>query len=105
MPAVFVGIWSTGFVVARYAMPHSPPLTFLAWRFAISLAAFSLWIALARPAWPRSPRQWLHLAITGALMLASYRYLVRSTFMGQFLNGRRHPRRVGGENVAVLPSR
>jgi len=32
MPAVFVLIWSNGFVVARYGMPHAPPLGFLAWR-------------------------------------------------------------------------
>ena len=25
MPWVFVGVWSTGFVVARLAMPHAPP--------------------------------------------------------------------------------
>ena len=37
MPAVFVLIWSTGFVVARYGMPHAPPLRFLALRFALSM--------------------------------------------------------------------
>ena len=29
MPWVFVLIWATGFVVARLAMPHSPPFKFL----------------------------------------------------------------------------
>ena len=38
MPAVFVLIWSTGFIVARYGMPHAPPLTFLALRYALSVA-------------------------------------------------------------------
>ena len=42
MPVVFVLIWSTGFVVARLAMPHAPPFGFLAWRFAISVLAFVL---------------------------------------------------------------
>jgi drug/metabolite transporter (DMT)-like permease len=72
MPAVFVLIWSTGFIVARYGMPHAPPLTFLSWRYALSVAAFALWIALARPAWPRDRAQWLHLAVTGVLMHAGY---------------------------------
>jgi drug/metabolite transporter (DMT)-like permease len=72
MPAVFVLIWSTGFVVARYGMPHAPPMGFLAWRYALSVAAFLVWIALARPAWPREPRQWLHLAVAGVLMHAGY---------------------------------
>lgn len=72
MPAVFVLIWSTGFVVARYGMPHSPPLHFLAVRYALSLVCFLAWIAAARVPWPRDRRQWLHLAITGVLMHAGY---------------------------------
>src|SRR5687768_13027124 len=72
MPIVFVLIWSTGFVVARYGMPHAPPLGFLAWRYALSIAAFALWIAWSRPAWPRSGAQWLHLAVSGALMHGGY---------------------------------
>lgn len=72
MPAVFVLIWSSGFVVARLGMPHAPPLHFLAWRYALSLVAFSVWILLTRPAWPRARVQWLHLAVTGALVQAGY---------------------------------
>lgn len=72
MPAVFVLIWSTGFVVARFGMPHAPPMGFLAWRYALSIAAFGVWIALTRPAWPRNGVQWLHLAVTGVLMHAGY---------------------------------
>ena len=34
-------IWSTGFVVARYGMPHAPPLGFIAWRHGLSLVAFA----------------------------------------------------------------
>jgi drug/metabolite transporter (DMT)-like permease len=52
MPAVFVLIWSTGFVVARFGMPHAPPMSFLALRYACSLLAFGVWIVLARASWP-----------------------------------------------------
>ncbi|MCU0814118.1 MAG: DMT family transporter [Burkholderiaceae bacterium] len=72
MPAVFVLIWSTGFVVARYGMPHAPPMTFLAWRYALSVLAFAAWIAWARPAWPRDRMQWGHLAVAGVLMHGGY---------------------------------
>ena len=72
MPWVFVLIWSTGFVVARLAMPHSPPFTFLICRFALSALCFALWIVLAGVAWPRGRRQWLHLAVTGVLMQTGY---------------------------------
>ncbi|MDE2395715.1 MAG: DMT family transporter [Burkholderiales bacterium] len=72
MPAVFVLIWSTGFVVARLGMPHAPPFGFLAWRFALSVPAFVVWATLARARWPERPLQWLHLAATGVLMHAGY---------------------------------
>ncbi|WP_223913034.1 DMT family transporter [Rhodoferax lithotrophicus] len=72
MPAVFVLIWSTGFIVARYGMPHAPPFKFLAMRYALSIACFLLWITLARVKWPTQGRQWGHLAVTGVLMHACY---------------------------------
>jgi drug/metabolite transporter (DMT)-like permease len=72
MPWVFVLIWSTGFVVARLAMPHSPPFSFLSVRFALSALCFAVWIALARAAWPRDAAQWGHLVVTGVLMQAGY---------------------------------
>ena len=72
MPVVFVLIWSTGFVVARFGMPHAPPLGFLSVRYALSILAFSLWVAWARAAWPQGRRQWLHLSVSGVLMHAGY---------------------------------
>ena len=72
MPAIFVLIWSTGFIVARYGMPYAPPLKFLAVRYALSLVCFGIWVALARVAWPKERAQWGHLAVTGVLMQAGY---------------------------------
>jgi drug/metabolite transporter (DMT)-like permease len=72
MPLVFVLIWSTGFIVARYGMPHAPPLSFLAWRYVLSILCFLPWILLARVAWPATRTQWLHLGVTGVLMHAGY---------------------------------
>ena len=72
MPAVFVLIWSTGFIVARFGMPHAPPLTFLSWRYALSVLCFGLWIILSRAAWPQGAKQWAHLCVTGVLMHAGY---------------------------------
>ena len=72
MPWIFVLIWSTGFVVARFGMPHSPPFTFLALRFALSLACFLLWVILARVDWPADRAQWLHLAVVGMLLHTGY---------------------------------
>jgi len=72
MPWVFVLIWSTGFIVARFGMPHAPPMKFLAVRYALSMACFLPWILLAGVKWPTTRTQWLHLAVTGVLMHAGY---------------------------------
>ncbi len=72
MPWVFVLIWSTGFVVARFGMPHAPPMTFLAWRFALSVTAFLVWIRLSGAAWPQGRVQWLHLGVAGLLLHGGY---------------------------------
>ena len=74
MPWVFVLIWSTGFVVARLGMPHSPPLTLPAHALravdAVLRRSGSL-LARARLA-AAGARQWLHLAVSGVLMHAGY---------------------------------
>ncbi len=72
MPMLFVLIWSTGFIVARYGMPNSPPFTFLLWRYIFSILCFVLWVKWARVPWPQGRAQWGHLAITGVLMHAGY---------------------------------
>ena len=71
MPWVFVLIWSTGFVVARLGMPHAPPMSFLALRFALSAGCFMAWMTIAGVAWP-ARHQWPHLAASGVLMHAGY---------------------------------
>jgi len=72
MPWLFVLIWSTGFIVARFGMPYAPPLTFLVIRYALSVLCFGIWIIVSGAAWPRSREQWLHLAIAGVLIHAGY---------------------------------
>ncbi|HRI18248.1 MAG TPA: DMT family transporter [Burkholderiaceae bacterium] len=72
MPWVFVLIWSTGFIVARFGMAHAPPLSFLSLRYALSSACLGIWITLACPAWPKDRRQAGHLAVVGVLMQAGY---------------------------------
>jgi drug/metabolite transporter (DMT)-like permease len=72
MPWLFVLIWSTGFIVARYGMPNSPPFTFLLWRYVFSILCFVLWVKWARVPWPQGRVQWWHLAVTGVLMHAGY---------------------------------
>ena len=72
MPWLFVLIWSTGFIVARYGMPNSPPFTFLLWRYVFSIVCFVMWVKWSRVPWPQGRGQWGHLAVTGVLMHAGY---------------------------------
>ncbi len=58
MPWVFVLIWSTGFIVARFGMPQAPPMSFLTIRYGLSIACFLVWVVLSGAAWPRSRAQW-----------------------------------------------
>lgn len=72
MPAVFVLLWSTGFIVAKYAAPHAPPLAFLLWRYAaVVVVLLPLVIVTAAP-WPRNAAAWLHVAVAGVLLQAVY---------------------------------
>jgi drug/metabolite transporter (DMT)-like permease len=72
MPFVFVLIWSTGFIVAKYAAPHAPPLTFLLYRFAGAIAVLLPIIVLTRAPWPRTARAWRDIALVGVLLQATY---------------------------------
>lgn len=72
MPWVFVLIWGLGFIVARYAMPHAPPMKFLSMRFALSVGCFLIWIWWRGVRWPSSASQWRHLAVTGILIQGGY---------------------------------
>ncbi|RZJ07352.1 MAG: hypothetical protein EOP39_16610 [Rubrivivax sp.] len=85
-----------GLAMRRFTSPSAR------WRY---LADASYWMYLVHlpvvmllQAWMLGwPLPWpvklsLNLAMTGAVLIASYHYLVRGTFMGQFLNGRKRPR-------------
>ena len=71
MLPLFILIWSTGFIIARYGMPHAEPLTFLAIRFfgvILILLPCILWF---KAPWP-SKSQIVHLAIAGVLIQFGY---------------------------------
>ena len=70
-PALFVLLWSSGFIGAKLGLPYAEPLTFMMVRFLLVLAILLplCWIARAR--WP-SPRDAAHVAIAGVLMQAGY---------------------------------
>ena len=68
---LFVLIWATGFVVAKYAAPHAEPLSFLLVRYAGVVVLMVVLALLARAAWP-GRRDALHLAVAGVGIQAGY---------------------------------
>ena len=72
MPGVFVVLWSTGFIGAKFGLPYAEPFTFLSLRF-IAVIALLAGVALAtRAPWPRQPQLLGHLAVSGLLVHAVY---------------------------------
>jgi len=70
MPAVFVLIWSTGFIVAKFGLPYAPPLTFLLLRFIGVLLVLGPLVLLMRSPWPSGKVG--HIALAGVLVQAGY---------------------------------
>src|SRR5690348_2682928 len=71
-PVLFVLLWSTGFIGARYGLPYAEPFTFLTIRFLLTLAVL-LPFALATGAlWPRRWADAGHIAVSGLLVHATY---------------------------------
>jgi drug/metabolite transporter (DMT)-like permease len=71
-PAMFVFLWSTGWISARAAAPHADPLTFLAVRFTLAgIAMLALCLAF-RAHWPGTSRARIHAIVSGILLHAAY---------------------------------
>ena len=51
-PVLFVLLWSTGFIAAKYGLPYAPPLTFLLYRFALVAALMTVVALATRATWP-----------------------------------------------------
>jgi len=71
-PAIFVLLWSTGWVVAKYATFVSEPLTFLSIRYLTAAMLFAGFCLVSGAAWPRDRRTIVHAVISGAFLHGIY---------------------------------
>jgi drug/metabolite transporter (DMT)-like permease len=71
-PALFVFLWSTGWIVARYSAEYADPLTFLSARYTCAGAVLLVYALLARARWPANPGDWVHAGVSGVLLHAIY---------------------------------
>lgn len=72
MPLLFVLLWSTGFIGAKFGLPYAEPLTFLSLRYALVVALMVVVVGATRAPWPQDRRQVLHIGVTGLLVHALY---------------------------------
>ncbi|HEY0848937.1 MAG TPA: DMT family transporter [Bradyrhizobium sp.] len=70
-PAIFVVLWSTGFVGTKYVIHNADPLTYLAIRMALVVVLMALICVIARPAW-LDAREIGHSIIAGILVHGFY---------------------------------
>ncbi|ACI56167.1 drug/metabolite transporter (DMT)-like permease [Rhizobium leguminosarum] len=71
-PAVFVFLWSTGWVVAKYASLHSEPFTFLSIRYGLSALAFLGFCLVTKAQWPKSRATALRAVYSGFFLHGFY---------------------------------
>ena len=71
-PLLFVFLWSTGFIGAKYGLPYAEPLSFLFVRYLAVIALMTAIALLTRAPWPKAPMQWVHIGVSGLLVHAVY---------------------------------
>src|ERR1700684_4170062 len=70
-PAIFVVLWSTGFIATKYVLYDADPLTYLAIRMAVVVGLMAVIVAIARPRWPDRIGV-AHSAVAGILVHGFY---------------------------------
>lgn len=72
LPLLFVFLWSTGFIGAKFGLPYAEPLTFLLTRYLLVLALMTALVLATRAPWPADLRQMAHIGVCGLLVHALY---------------------------------
>ena len=71
-PLLFVAIWSTGFIAAKYSMHNADPFVFLCLRFSITVVVLIPLVLLAGSELPRRAWSYRHDMVTGVLLHGAY---------------------------------
>ncbi|EXJ11811.1 MULTISPECIES: DMT family transporter [Nitrincola] len=71
-PWIFVLLWSTGFIGAKYGLPYSDPFSFLAWRMLFNLACFFVLLKVFSVKLPTQMSLWRQQLFAGALIHGAY---------------------------------
>ncbi|HTV34791.1 MAG TPA: DMT family transporter [Xanthobacteraceae bacterium] len=70
-PAVFVVLWASGFIGAKYGLAYTEPLTFLSLRMIVLVVLLGVVVVFTRPKWPDRAGM-AHSALTGLMVHGLY---------------------------------
>lgn len=72
IPLLFVFLWSTGFIGAKFGLPYAEPYTFLFVRMTLTCVILLAVLLLLQKEWPRTRQLTGHVAISGILIHVGY---------------------------------
>ena len=72
IPLLFVFLWSTGFIGAKYGLPYAEPFTFLFVRMLIAASLLYIIAIVLRQQWPVNLRDYFNVGLVGVLIHGVY---------------------------------
>lgn len=72
LPGLFVVLWATGFIGAKFGLPYAGPMIFLVLRFALTTTVMLAASLALGAAWPSTWRETGHTAVVGLLVQFTY---------------------------------
>lgn len=71
-PPLFVLLWGSGFIGAKFGLPHAEPFTFLLIRLALTSVLLAAAARLFGQPWPATRTEAGHIVVVGLLVHATY---------------------------------
>jgi len=70
LPLLFILMWSSGYVAGKIAVPYAGPFTLVFIRFSVAAVILLIAAIVLRASWPKSFREFCHIAMVGVLIQA-----------------------------------
>ncbi|MEM7056359.1 MAG: DMT family transporter [Pseudomonadota bacterium] len=71
-PVMFLGLWSGGYVVAKFGIRNAEPLTLLTLRYGLVVVLMAVLFVVLRLKWPKTRADWVNISVVGLLIQAIY---------------------------------
>ncbi len=71
-PGIFIFLWSTGFIGAKWGLPYAEPFTLLSMRFAIAATIFTILALVTGAPWPKTRREYVDSIVVAVFIHGIY---------------------------------